>query len=142
MAVPAAAVLDTSVLLRLLHDHGDTEQAVVDRLAQDWLAERFSGVLLDLTVYECLNVAVRRLGFSAERASAVAEDIYALGAPIVAVDRELAVTTARLAADLGLSGYDAAFVAAARGLGLPLLTADRRLHDRAGGTALLLADLR
>ena len=142
MPLPSAAVLDTSVLLRLFHDHADAEQAVVDQLAEDWLAERFSGVLLDLTVYECLNVVVRRLGFSADRARAVAEAIYDLGAPIVAVDRDLAAATARLAVDLGLSGYDAAFVAAARGLGLPLLTADRRLHDRAGGTAMLLADLR
>ena len=142
MAVPAEALLDTSVLLRLFHDHADADQAVVDRLAQDWAMERFTGVLLDLTVYECLSVAVRRLGFSADRAGAVAEAIYDLGAPIVGVDRELALATARLAADLGLSGSDAACVAAARGLGLPLITADRRLHDRAGGTALLLADLR
>ncbi|MBA2750671.1 MAG: hypothetical protein H0U41_00310, partial [Actinobacteria bacterium] len=58
------------------------------------------------------------------------------------VGEPLAARVARLAATTALSGYDAAFVALADGLGAPLITADRRLAERAGERAvILLSDL-
>lgn len=59
----------------------------------------------------------------------------------MAVDSALAVATARVAATTGLSGYDAAFLAGARHLSLPLVTADAHIKTVAPDEVLLLGDL-
>jgi predicted nucleic acid-binding protein len=51
---------------------------------------------------------------------------------VVAIDRRLGQTTARLAADLGFRGADAAYVAVAQYLGIPLLTWDEDQTERSG----------
>lgn len=53
---------------------------------------------------------------------------------VVALDRRMGERAADLAADLGLRGADATYVAVARHLELPLVTWDREQRDRAGGT--------
>lgn len=50
---------------------------------------------------------------------------------VVAVDRTLGLQAANLAADLGLRGTDAMYVAVAERLGLPLVTWDREQRERA-----------
>ena len=122
--LPDAAVLDTSVLLRFFHDHGDAEQRAADAVLQAWQADRLQLALLDLSVYELVNVSVRRLRHSPQRVRSTVESLFRLGMPLIGVDAILAASAADLAANLELSGYDAAFLAAARRTGLPLLTAD------------------
>ena len=127
MRLPEAALLDTSVLLRFFHDHRDEQQRTADALAEAWLEGRTSLLILDLSVYEFVNVLVRRLGRGPEQAEQDTNRLFDLGLTMVGCDRELAVQAAGTAASTGLSGYDAAFVAAAKALGLPLVTADERL---------------
>ena len=142
MRLPPAALLDTSVLLRLFHDHRDAHQRAADMIRDRWTRGRIELVLLDLSVYEFVNVLVRRLGKDEERAAADADALFDLGLPTASVDRDLARAAARLAAATRLSGYDAAFVAAARGLGIPLITADARITREAqDGDVLSLAAL-
>lgn len=129
--VPATALLDTSVLLRLFHDEADRDQPAVDALRAAWAAGEIDLLVLDLSVYELVSVLVRRLGFEAQPAQAVVDALFEMELPLVGVDRGLARETVRVAADTGLSGYDAAFVAAARDVGVPLLTADRRIVEKA-----------
>ena len=140
--VPAAAVLDTSVLLRLLHPHDDDQQAGADKLCDAFLSDRTSLFLLDLSVYEFTNVLVRWLGRGASAVSTDVENLFDLDLPSVTLDRGLAAEAAWVAARHGVSAYDGAFVAAARRLGVPLLTADRvlaeHLHDE---HVILLGDL-
>lgn len=123
-SLPDAALLDTSVLLRFFHDHRDAAQGAADAVLQAWEHDRIQLVLLDLSVYEVVNVSVRRLGHSAARARATVDNLFRLGMPLIGVDAVLARDSANLAAGLGLSGYDAAFLAAARRAGVKLLTAD------------------
>lgn len=123
-SLPHAAVLDTSVLLRFFHDHQDAEQDAADAVLQAWQADRVQLALLDLSVYELVNLSVRRLRHPPPRVRATVENLFRLGMPLIGVDATLAGDAADLAASLDLSGYDAAFLAAARRTGLPLLTAD------------------
>lgn len=51
---------------------------------------------------------------------------------IVPLDRRLGLTAARLAADLGLRGADAAYVAVAQPLGIPLLTWNEEQKEKTG----------
>jgi len=82
---------------------------------------------LDLAVYEVTNVAELRWRDPAaslrlrERVWAIAE----LGV-VVKVDQPLAERAAQIARQHGLSAYDAAYVAGAERLGVPLASCDER----------------
>lgn len=142
MRLPPAALLDTSVLLRLFYDQGGPEQAAADAIREAFEGGRTELVLLDLSVYEFVNALVRGLGKSAEDAAAYVDALFDLDAPVVAVHRDVAVRAAGLAAGTGLSGYDAAFAAAAESLAVPLITADREIARKARAHDVLsLADL-
>lgn len=135
-------MLDTSVLLRFLVRHPDAEQAAADDLLESWLRGDVDLVLLDLSVYECVNVLVRRIRMEEDEVVAVVRRLFSLGFTMHHVGELLAAGAARLAATTTLSGYDAAFVALADELRAPLITADRRLAAAAGDRAVtLLADL-
>lgn len=136
MEPPEAAVLDTSALLRLFHDHGDEEQAGIDTLRDAWLAGSMQLVILDLCVYEFTNVLVRGLGKNADQAARDVSALFDLQLPLVSCDRDLATAAARIAARSRLSGYDAAFVAAAQALAVPLVTTDTAIVDAAPTTAV------
>ncbi|HYH53307.1 MAG TPA: PIN domain-containing protein [Solirubrobacterales bacterium] len=79
---------------------------------------------LDLTLYEVANVAVRQMG-QPERGKYLSRLILSrCGEHILRIDHELAVAAVDLAAEHGLSAYDAAYVAAARRYGWTLVSAD------------------
>jgi predicted nucleic acid-binding protein len=129
------------VLLRLFHDHGDGPQKTADRLRTEFRAGRLLLVLLDLSIYELVNILTRRLKrplADVERASSA---VFRLGSPIVRIDEVLARSAGRIAAQTGLSGYDAGFVAAARSLAIPLITADTQIIRAAAGEVLGLDTL-
>jgi len=138
MALLDAAVVDTSVLVRFFEDHGDDQQAAAELLRQTWLADRLHLILLDLSVYEFVNVLTRRLKHDESHALEAVAQLFRLRMPMVNVDARLAAEAASLAVSRQLSGYDAAFLAAARSLGVSLVTADRRLYERGGADVVLL----
>ncbi len=135
-------MLDTSVLLRFLVHHADAEQSTADHLLASWVRGEVVLVVLDLSVYECVNVLVRRMRMKAAEAAAVVRRLFDLGFGMHHVDERLAVGAARIGATTALSGYDAAFVALADELRAPLITTDRRMAEEAGDRAVMLvADL-
>jgi predicted nucleic acid-binding protein len=80
---------------------------------------------LDLTLYEVANVAVREGKPDAAR-HLVRTIVTRCERRLVSIDEELASTAARVAAEHGLSAYDAAYVAAARSHGWTLVSTDIR----------------
>ena len=81
---------------------------------------------LDLTLYEVANVAVRQMG-QPERGKYLSRLVLArCGDRLLRIDQELAERAVELAAEHGLSAYDAAYVAAARRYGWTLVSADVR----------------
>lgn len=83
--------------------------------------------VLDLAVYEVGNVLVRALQWSAEDVADQLDDLLAIcGTPLVLTAAWLR-DAAALATEHRLSFYDAAWAAAARGLSIPLVSADRKL---------------
>ncbi|MDA8033707.1 MAG: PIN domain-containing protein [Actinomycetota bacterium] len=113
--------LDASVLLAAEDNDDEQHQASAALLATGALAT------IDLAAYEVVNVAERRWRDPAasarlrQRLWAIAE----LGV-LVRADAELTERTAELARAHQLSAYDAAYVAAARRLSLPLASCDQR----------------
>jgi predicted nucleic acid-binding protein len=115
-------LLDASVLLAA-EDADDENHSDAVRLlvGEDPLAT------LDLAYYEVTNVALRAWRDSAaaerliERIDAVAED-----GGVVRADASLLSSAATIADEHGISGYDAAYAAAARRSGAQLVSCDVR----------------
>jgi predicted nucleic acid-binding protein len=139
--LPAAVFLDTSVLLRFFLPHQDDEQPIARRLGDAIARRAVSAAFLDLGIYEFINICARKRRRSEEEIAEDVQALFELGLVLVAVDASLAARTARLATVTGLSGYDAAFVAAARHLDLPLVTADAQIKAAAKDGVLMLGDL-
>jgi len=122
-----AVLTDTSVLLKWFHLEGEDEVPAARAMLRAHRAEQVDVKILDLSMYELGNILLRKLGWTARDVADQLDDVQILcGSPLALVDvwrRE----AADLAEQHGLSFYDAAFAAAARGLGVALVSADRQL---------------
>lgn len=81
---------------------------------------------LDLTLYEVANAVMRRFKAAAPASAAVRAVLTACGERLVRVDTNAILATVDIAAEHGLSSYDAAYVATARRYGWTLVSADIR----------------
>lgn len=116
----------------MFHDHRDVAQRGADTIRDAFVREELALVVLDLSVYELVNIAVRGLRKTTEEAARIVDAVFDLGARLYQVDRTLARGAARIAGETGLSGYDAAFVGAGSVLAVPLVTTNREILERAG----------
>jgi predicted nucleic acid-binding protein len=120
-------LVDTSVVIKWFHATGESELAAARALRDAHVANRLDAHILDLALYEVGNVLVRSLGWRADDVADQLDDLLAiLGSPLVCGSEWLRAA-AQVAAAHRLTFYDAAWVAAARGLGVVLVSADRQL---------------
>jgi len=127
-------LLDTSVLIKWFHSTGEGDLAAARALRDAHLSGRLEVHVLDLAVYEVGNVLSRALRWPADEVAAQLDDLLTIcGTPIV-IQFDWLRDAATLAAEHGLTFYDAAWAATARGLSIPLVSADRELI--AAGLAL------
>ncbi|HEY2166008.1 MAG TPA: type II toxin-antitoxin system VapC family toxin [Jatrophihabitantaceae bacterium] len=120
-------LVDTSVLIKWFHADGEAELSQARTLRKAHEDGRIDAHILDLGVYEVGNVLVRSLRWPAGEVAEQLDDLLAVvGAPLAMTQPWL-----RVAADMAhthtLSYYDACWAAAAAGLTVPLVSADRRL---------------
>jgi len=133
----ADCVVDASVgiklfLIELLSERAD---ALFDRLIGA-LPARF--YVPDLFFVECTNVLwkyVRRFGYPPQAAQQNVADLVRLPLQVV-FTAALVESALALAGDHEITAYDAAYVALAERLSLPLVTADEALVRRLDGTDL------
>lgn len=113
--------LDASVLLAAEDTDDVHHQAAATLLQTGALAT------IDLAAYEVINVAERRW-HDAEAGARLRQRLWAIAefGILVRADRQLTERTAELAREHQLSAYDAAYVAAAQRLSLPLASCDQR----------------
>ncbi len=132
MSAPPAMVVDASVAVKWhLTDEEDADAAAL-------LLTRFSDRQVDLVApdqirYEVPNaIAVATIGreprLTPEQGREAIEEFLALALPTV-VDDELIAKAFPLVHQYGIAFYDALYVALAQRLGIPFITADRRLYD-------------
>lgn len=120
-------VVDTSVLIKWF-DGGGEDEVPESRALRDAHAHGSATLgLLDLAVYELSNVLVQRYRWSVADAGDQVHDLLTLLGPLVRLDAAWLRDALALAEQHGLSGYDAHWAAAARHLGVPLVSADRQL---------------
>ena len=107
-------------------------------VSRAWLAaalradESFAGPSLVLA--ELAGAVARKTGDVSKADGAVRRIDSTPNVTLLPVDDALAREAARLAADLGLRGADATYVAVARRLGCPLVTWDAEMVRKTAGT--------
>lgn len=128
-------VVDASVGIKLFlaEPLSDQAHALFAHLADDPPAQFY---VPDLFYVECANILwtyVQGFGYPAARALQDIRDLVRL--PLMSVSLSmLAAPALALATEIGCTAYDAAYVASARELKLPLITADEALVRRFAGT--------
>ena len=129
-------VVDASVGIKLFLAEALSDQAhaLFARLTSDPLAQFY---VPDLFTIECANILwkyVRRFGYPVARALQDVHDLVSLPLHSVPVST-LAAPALAPAAETGCTAYDAAYVALARELKVPLITADEALARRFAGAS-------
>jgi predicted nucleic acid-binding protein len=124
-------VVDASVGIKLflIEPLSERVDALFDHLT-DTPPARF--YVPDLFFIECTNILwkyVRRFGYPADAAQRDVHDLARLPIQIVST-AALAEDALTVAVEHGATAYDAAYVALACGVSLPLVTADEALVDR------------
>jgi predicted nucleic acid-binding protein len=142
ISTPVACVLDASVGIKLVLNEALSSEAhaLAAHLAQDPAAQFHVPDLFDI---ECANVLwkhVQRSGYKladAQRSLATLQSLAFKRIPVMA----LAGDALTIAANFGISAYDACYIAASQRLGVPLVTADSRLVARMAGSSYVVLDL-
>lgn len=121
-------VIDASVGIKLFIDSDLSNQAdaLFAHLAADPPAQLY---VPELFYVECANVLwkhTRWAGYSGEKAHEDLKNLAALALQRVG-NADLLVETIKIAVEEGLTAYDACYVALARRVKAPLVTADERL---------------
>ncbi len=120
-------LIDTSVLIKWFHDEGESELASARAIRDAHIRGDLDAHVLDLAIYEVGNVLTRALKWSAGDVCDQLDDLLTIvGTPIVMAQswrRDAAV----LAETHLLSFSDASWAATAAGLGISLVSADRKL---------------
>jgi predicted nucleic acid-binding protein len=120
-------LVDTSVLVKWFHAEGEADVEAARALLDAHLAERVRCHVLDLACYELGNVLVRPLGWAGEDVAAQLDDLVVIVGTPLTFAAEWFLDAATLAEAHRLTFYDAAWAAAARGLAIDLVSADRQL---------------
>jgi len=132
-----ACVVDASVGIKLflVEPLSDAAHALFTRLSDDPPARLY---VPDLFFVECANILwkyVRRFGYPAADARQDIGDLVRLPLQRVSM-AALAEDALTVAVEYGITAYDAAYVALAQRLDLPLVTADQTLVRRFAGVGL------
>jgi len=125
----SSTLVDTSVLMKWFEQSGEEEVDAARRLREGHLDGVVTIQLLDLAIYEVSNVLIRRRRWPAPAATEAIERLLVLVGPLILLDPAWLRDALALAEQHSLSGYDAHWAAAARHLGVPLVSADRQLLD-------------
>jgi len=127
IAIDAPLIADSSVLVKWFHTVGEDEVAAAEAVLRAHRAGQVNVKILDLVIYELGNILLRSLRWPAKEVADQLEDLLVMCGPVLMLEPAWRRDAAELAQLHRLTFYDAAFAAAARGLGVTLVSADRQL---------------
>jgi predicted nucleic acid-binding protein len=123
-------VLDASVWVSIVLA-GDVHRAISRQWARKWLGAGGRMVVPVLFLTEVAGAVSRQSGRAVRGRQASNTILTNSSFQLEVIDRSLAESASRLAADLPLKGSDAIYVALAERLGVPLVTWDNEQLTRA-----------
>ena len=124
---------DASVVCPWFWEDGEHELQAARSVLAAAAAGEVRPYVLDFTLLEFGNVALRRVGWPAQKVAAAIDEIEAVCAAPVVIGRDALLVAISLAARHRLTLYDAAYWAVAQERGTPLITLDRELIAVGGG---------
>jgi predicted nucleic acid-binding protein len=127
IAIDAPLIADSSVLVKWFHTVGEDEVAAAEAVLRAHRAGQVNVKILDLVIYELGNILLRSLRWPAKEVADQLEDLLVMCGPVLMLEPAWRRDAAELAQLHRLTFYDAALAAAARGLDVPLISADRQL---------------
>lgn len=122
-------LIDTSVLIKWFHSEGEAEVEPARALLTAHVRGDLIAHVIDLAFYEVGNVLIRALNWDAATGGDQLDDLREIVGSPLTPSAETLRDAAMLADIHALSFYDAAWAAAARGFGVVLVSADRRLQE-------------
>jgi predicted nucleic acid-binding protein len=122
-----SVLVDSSVLIKWFHAEGESEVAPARVLRDAHVTGELDAYMLDLGFYEIGNVLTRALRWDAADVADQLDDLAALMGVPMTMEQIWWRDAANLAVTHQLSYYDASLAAVATGLGIPLVSADKRL---------------
>ena len=120
-------LIDTSVLIKWFHSDGESELTQARALRSAHVAGELDAHMLDLASYEVGNVLSSALRWTGADVADQLDDLHAILGPPLVMTSVWFRNAALLAHTHALSFHDASWAAAAGELGIPLISADRRL---------------
>jgi predicted nucleic acid-binding protein len=130
--LPAAVVLDTSVILKWLRQ-GEVLAKESLALRDVYLQGNLTLLSPTLLIYELANVLRYKSELSSEQVQEAVESLLDFGFEWLSPSPETMSPAVRIAYQYGITVYDAAFVAIAEVLGIKFVTADKKLVERLHG---------
>ncbi len=125
----AKIVVDTSVLIKWIKTRDEDLVAEGKTLFDRIERTPLEVVVPALLLYEVANVLLMKTGFDADALARAIDQISTLPLVIADPNADLLRRTARIGRQLGLTFYDASFLALAEELDCDFVTADRRLYE-------------
>jgi len=122
-------LVDTSVLVKWFHAEGESELAQARSLRDATRVGEVQARIIDLALYELGNLLLRTLGWNGSDLADQLDDLVIICGPPLAMAAEWLRRAGAIGETHRLTFYDAAWAAAAEGLGVSLISADTRLLD-------------
>ncbi|MCS7145096.1 MAG: type II toxin-antitoxin system VapC family toxin [Nitrososphaerota archaeon] len=130
MARVKKAVVDASVVVKWFNQENYTEDAL--RLRSDYADRRIDLVAPYFLLYEVGNALRYNPDFGVEDVQSAIMDLLKIQIDLRLLDEEQIKLASSLAYNLGVTLYDAAYLAIASREGVRLITADERLVAKVG----------
>lgn len=124
----AEVILDASVAVKWFSREDETDLAT--KLRDEHLAGRMTLISPDLLIYEVSNALRHNPGFNASDVRGAVKDLFDLELDLVPPNEEIFSKAAVRAFELGISIYDACYIALAELMGLEFVTGDKKLYRK------------
>lgn len=133
---PEALVVDASVVVKWFVPEEDSEKAV--RLRDRHIEGSLTLIAPDLVIYEVINALTHHPEVSDEDLHRDVEALFMVDLDLVPPSTDLMISISERARKLSISIYDSSYLTLAELLATNLVTADKRLHEKAEDKRLVL----
>ncbi len=121
-------VLDSSVIVKWFSQEEYTDKALIIR--EKFLKGNPSIIVPDIQIYEIANALRYNKTFQKTEVKNAVKSLIDIGLPIFVPTKDIIEEAVEVSFEFDISFYDAYFVALARRLNLPMVTADEKLYNK------------
>jgi predicted nucleic acid-binding protein len=123
-------VIDSSVIVKWLNQQDEERLAQSDKVLRDAVEERVTLLAPELAKYEIGNTLLMKKQLETSDASITFKDLFIMPIQFVDLSEKLSKETYRIAKDLGITYYDACFIALAKQEEAKLITDNPKHQGR------------